>query len=441
MAPSIAPSNAPSILPTQPPSLAPSITPSNAPSIAPTQPPSIAPSVAPTKPPSIAPSIAPSNPPSISPTQPPSLAPSITPSNAPSIAPTQPPSIAPSIAPTQPPSPSIAPTQYPSVEPTVIPSLNPTIQSSMTRTIYPSIQPSIIPTTSFQSTEKSLIENIFQNKHLMIVFGISFILFIILFMEQSLVMIFNQSICFLFGYYMTSFQTLHGLLRCIMAFDAKWKSRLGDESDLLSVAASSSPDYIYLFGRIFALRIFAHFYTVQTWFHCMIYGVACLLSTVPDLGNGLAASDLYLKTIFGCICCCIYCLITYQPSYTNEGVFRVWFGSFFYGDMKQSLCIFIWTCFILLSPASSEGVSFIMVWFSSRAQTLYYQVVLCLYLCYQSWLLRSHLSSWICGSLASVHYVRPVYPVYSLFVSFIGQVYSFAGEIFLNYRLLCVPTC
>eukprot|EP01084_Bolivina_argentea_P257872 434542_1 len=61
----------------------------------------------------------------------------------------------------------------------------------MTRTIYTSIQPSIIPTSSFQSTEKSLIENIFQNKHLMIVFGISFILFIILFIVICVLCIFK----------------------------------------------------------------------------------------------------------------------------------------------------------------------------------------------------------------------------------------------------------
>eukprot|EP01084_Bolivina_argentea_P257874 434545_1 len=67
----------------------------------------------------------------------------------------------------------------------------------MTRTIYTSIQPSIIPTTSFQSTEYhsknnvgSETENIFQNKHLMIVFGISFILFIILFIVICVLCIF-----------------------------------------------------------------------------------------------------------------------------------------------------------------------------------------------------------------------------------------------------------
>jgi photosystem II stability/assembly factor-like uncharacterized protein len=127
-APTIQPTYAtstPTLTPTSnAPSLAPSVNPTNGPTLAPSNAPSLAPSVNPTNGPTLAPSNAPSLAPSVNPTNGSTLAPSNAPSLAPSVNPTNGPTLAPSNAPSL--APSVNPTPTPTVNPSVRPTVSPT---------------------------------------------------------------------------------------------------------------------------------------------------------------------------------------------------------------------------------------------------------------------------------------------------------------------------
>jgi hypothetical protein len=144
-------SDAPSLVPSQPPSDAPSLVPSASPTAAPTDPPSDSPSnvpsVAPSSIPSDMPSAVPNSTPSAAPSDVPSTNPSVVPSAVPSAVPSTTPSTTPSNVPSDLPStvPSAIPSGDPSITPSNIPSTVPTPTPSATPSAIPSDVPSITP--------------------------------------------------------------------------------------------------------------------------------------------------------------------------------------------------------------------------------------------------------------------------------------------------------
>jgi len=134
--------SAPTMIPTQAPTVSPTLAPSAAPTVSPT----LAPSATPTASPTVSPTLAPSASPTVSPTMSPTLAPSATPTVSPTMSPTLAPSAAPTVSPTQ--APSAVPTVTPTVSPTLAPSAAPTVSPTMSPTLAPSASPTVSPTTA-----------------------------------------------------------------------------------------------------------------------------------------------------------------------------------------------------------------------------------------------------------------------------------------------------
>eukprot|EP01065_Artemidia_motanka_P003529 TRINITY_DN11694_c0_g1_i2.p1 TRINITY_DN11694_c0_g1~~TRINITY_DN11694_c0_g1_i2.p1 ORF type:complete len:1469 (+),score=292.34 TRINITY_DN11694_c0_g1_i2:532-4407(+) len=151
--PSIAPSAPPTVMPTAspstPPTGGPTVPPTTRPSVAPSVPPSAAPSMSPTGTPSRLPTSLPTKGPSVAPTSVPSVGPSVGPSRIPSVSPSGHPTKAPSLSPSGGPSrrPSTAPTAAP-LSPTRAPSVSPQMAPSIAPTANPSASPTVPPSTS-----------------------------------------------------------------------------------------------------------------------------------------------------------------------------------------------------------------------------------------------------------------------------------------------------
>jgi hypothetical protein len=167
-------SDAPSLVPSQPPSDAPSMVPSHSPTAAPTDAPSDSPSNVPSSipsdmpsavpnstasaPPSDVPSINSSDMPSDLPSAVPSATPNTTPSNVPSISSSDMPSDLPSAVPSTTPNttPSNIPSDLPSAIPSTTPSATPSAIPSDAPSITPSDVPSIVPSPTPSATPSAI---------------------------------------------------------------------------------------------------------------------------------------------------------------------------------------------------------------------------------------------------------------------------------------------
>jgi Metallo-peptidase family M12B Reprolysin-like len=142
-APTAAPTAAPTPAPTAPPTAAPTPAPTAAPTAAPTPAPTAAPTAAPTPAPTAAPTAAPTPAPTAAPTAAPTPAPTPAPTAAPTAAPTPAPTVAPTAAPT--PAPTAAPTAAPTPAPTAAPTPAPTAAPTPAPTAAPTPAPSAAP--------------------------------------------------------------------------------------------------------------------------------------------------------------------------------------------------------------------------------------------------------------------------------------------------------
>jgi len=121
---------------------------SRAPTEYPTVDPTESPTVVPTRNPTAAPTSSPTQRPTASPTQSPTALPTSSPSQTPTAAPTSPPTQSPTASPTQSPTalPTKTPTQSPTVSPTSTPTQSPTASPTSTPTQSPTAHPTAAPT-------------------------------------------------------------------------------------------------------------------------------------------------------------------------------------------------------------------------------------------------------------------------------------------------------
>ena len=148
--PSIIPSEDPSALPSGSPSVSPSDLPSSSPTIAGSRGPTMHPTKGPTSIPSFHPSSLPSTLPSAIPSKQPSTLPSVFPSTSPSVLPSDVPSVQPSFIPSYVPSdgPSPQPSRKPSIWYSIQPTHSPTSEPSFEPSVIPTVQPTVTPTTT-----------------------------------------------------------------------------------------------------------------------------------------------------------------------------------------------------------------------------------------------------------------------------------------------------